>query len=498
MKKTSTHALISIAFVAIFALIHSSDSFADASSVADKELVLSLEDVSRLAVTESLGIHILEYSYLSQAEEPVKSRAIYDTVLTADETYKYDETPSLSIFGASVTEGTKLNAGVKKLLPTGTEVGFTASGERQKANSTFVTQDPSFTTSGTLTLKQNVLKNFLGASDSIGIKKIEIDTERFNYETLSNIESTMFDIRSQYWKVLEAGQALVNEKKALEDANELHEISKDKLKLGLLEQPDYYASLSNVKKKEIAVLIGENRVIDRENELKVLLSIPLKAVIIFKETPWVAEPNYDLNDVMKQAMSERFDRKSALLELEKQGLEVRMRWFELWPRVDVEASLTTNGLGGALRKSIRQASQMDYPTYTVGFSAEYPLENRAALSQYRQARFDKERAILALDQTEKVIEKEVDEAFRELELSYERYERRKKIEELEKQKLDEETARFEMGRSSSDLVIEYQNQLLIAGIARIQAYVNLRISEDALKKASSQLLKPYYKKEIAT
>ena len=63
--------------------------------------------------------------------------------------------------------------------------------------------------------------------------------------------------------------------------------------------------------------------------------------------------------------------------------------------------------------------------------------------------------------------------------------------ELHRKKLEAEMQRFHQGRSSSDLIIDYQNDYLLAQDLWVKAVSDFAVAVDSRERASGRLLAAY-------
>ena len=130
---------------------------------------------------------------------------------------------------------------------------------------------------------------------------------------------------------------------------------------------------------------------------------------------------------------------------------------------------------------IRQGKNVLVATPTAsGKSLVYNISVLEALLKNEKAK-----ALLSLKKVEKTIVTEVDDSVRKVNLDKNKAEQRIKIEELQRLKLVEEEKKYKYGRSDSDRIIRFQEDLLHAEILALKAVrdymrslVDLYLTED--------------------
>ncbi len=125
-----------------------------------------------------------------------------------------------------------------------------------------------------------------------------------------------------------------------------------------------------------------------------------------------------------------------------------------------------------------------------------PIENRKARGQYNKAKLEKARALVELKKTERVILTEINDLVTRLGIQAGRVLTLKRVASLQEKKLQAELKRFKYGRSSSDLLIRYQEDVLSAKLAHERSLYNYRVSLIDLKLAQNILLSENWEEEL--
>src|SRR5690606_31057557 len=109
-----------------------------------------------------------------------------------------------------------------------------------------------------------------------------------------------------------------------------------------------------------------------------------------------------------------------------------------------------------------QVLGFDYPTWTVGVTFSYPLGRSAAEANLARARIEKDQRAAQLRSQEFDVVRQVRDAAYLVEQNQQRIETARLSSELATQRLDAEQKRFEVGMSTSFLVIQAQRDLAVA------------------------------------
>jgi outer membrane protein TolC len=125
---------------------------------------------------------------------------------------------------------------------------------------------------------------------------------------------------------------------------------------------------------------------------------------------------------------------------------------------------------------LNQVLGADYPTWTVGFSLSYPLGHSASEANLARARIEREQQMASVRSLELSVVREVRDAALRLEQNRQRIETTKQGRELAEQRLDAEQKRFEVGMSTSFLVIQAQRDLAIARDNELRSYLDYQLA----------------------
>ncbi|MBU1083725.1 MAG: TolC family protein, partial [Candidatus Omnitrophica bacterium] len=249
-------------------------------------------------------------------------------------------------------------------------------------------------------------------------------------------------------------------KEMLKRSEELNETDKKNFDIGLAEKVDLMASEANLSRIKAEYNISKNDLEKAKADLRLLMNVPAENDLEVREDIMLESPCDDIEGGLKEAFMKRRDYIAAKKDIEIKGLNLRIKKNNSWPEIDVSLSMAVNGLEGDLTEAVRKATGRDNTYYFAGIEVEMPLDNRDALSQKAKAGYEKEKALITLKETERVIITEIGNAFGDMKALKESIEYSDKAVELEEKKLAEEETRFKYGRSGTKRIIDYQRDIL--------------------------------------
>ena len=189
-------------------------------------------------------------------------------------------------------------------------------------------------------------------------------------------------------------------------------------------------------------------------------------------------------------------------ELEISDTSIALAKSETKPDLRLQANYLTDAAGGSrlLRTGgfpgiitgsddtpygnvLSQLLSLDYPAWTLGLTFSYPLGKSAAEANLARARIEKDQSSARLRSLELSAVREVREAAWLVEQNQQRIETAGLSRELAEQRLDAEQKRFDVGMSTSFLVIQAQRDLAIARNNELQAYLDYQLTVIAFETA---------------
>jgi outer membrane protein TolC len=210
---------------------------------------------------------------------------------------------------------------------------------------------------------------------------------------------------------------------------------------------------------------------------------------------------------LEDALSISFDKRSdiARLKLEIESSDINLKYYknQRLPRLDLEATLGANGLSGKERNivfegfeietsaahtgnypdSLSRMSEADGYEWYAGLRFSYPLGNRSASAQFRQAGHKKRQAVYALKRLEDTTEKEIKNALVTVKRSLQRIEVARRFERLSEKTLSQEMERLKEGLSDTFRILNYQEDVIDARIRKTTAIMDFERGLAGLYKA---------------
>jgi outer membrane protein len=332
-----------------------------------------------------------------------------------------------------------------------------------------------------------------------------------NTRLSESVVRTTANVKSAYWNLASATAHVTARRASLQLAEELARVNQAKVDVGMSPPLDLLAAQAEVAANQEQLIIAETAVRQAEDRLRMLIFDPAErdtwnVQIEPIDSPSVARVGVDLDVAVSGALRDRADLVRARKEVETADLNVRFTGNQRLPDVRLNASYQANGLGGTevLRTGgfpgsivgggqqtgfgsiLDQLIRSEYPTWAVGVSVSYPIGGSAEEAGHARARLERTQAEQRVKSAEARVIQQVRDAAWKIDMNAKRIDTTRAARTLAEQRLDAERKRFEVGMSTSFLVVQAQRDLAQATtneLAAVLAYNLALVDFEALQLA---------------
>jgi HAE1 family hydrophobic/amphiphilic exporter-1 len=424
--------------------------------------------------------------------------------------------PSTNLFAGD--EGTKTNlwssnVGISQLMPWGGGT-YTAGldAARTSTNSLLTSLNPQLDAGLTLTLSQPLLRDF-----RIDAARAQLDTSKKTRELLGSrfresTVNTSANAEVAYWSLVSAIALVDVQQRSLDLALELERNNRARVDVGQSPPLDLVAARAEVAQRQENLIVARTMALQAEDVLRTLIIDPksgdywLVRLEPVDRTP-VVKPMPDVDTAVRRALAERTDLAQARTTIQINDTNVALSKSQTLPDLRVQARYLGDGAGGtrlirdgflgpvigsettSFGSTLGQVFSADFPNWTVGMTFSYPLGNSTAEGNLARARLERDQSAAQLRANEVGAVREVRLSALRLEQNRQRVDTTKLARELAEQRLDAEQRRFEVGMSTSFLVIQAQRDLAIARNGELQALLDYQLAVIAFETAQQTSLR---------
>jgi HAE1 family hydrophobic/amphiphilic exporter-1 len=467
-------------------------------------LRITRDEAIRMAVDNNPDLAVSRYDpAISDTDIAAARSAFVPTVQSALQRNSQLQ-PPVNLFGGAQGTNTDLwsgNVGVSQQLPWGGgNYQFAWDSSRTTSDSIISSFSPALASSLQVAFSQPLLRDF-----RIDPARAQLDLSKRNREIadtrlVETSVTTKSDAERAYWSLVSTLALVDVQRRSLDLALELERTNRARVDVGQSPPLDLVAAQAEVAQRRENLIVARTNARQAEDLLRTLVvdpkrddywSLKLEPADL---TPLVGPPP-DVDAAVRRALAERTDLARARKEILNTETNIALSRSQTLPDLRAQALYLTNGAGGArlLREGgfpgtvvgtqvtsfgsvLGQLFTADYPTWTLGLSFSYPLGNSAAQAALARARIERDQTAARLRSMELTAVRQVRDAASRLEQNQQRIETTRLGRELAEQRLDAEQRRFEVGLSTSFLVIQAQRDLAVARNNETQALLDYQLA----------------------
>jgi outer membrane protein TolC len=472
---------------------------------------MTRDDAVRMAIENNPELAVSRYlPAISDADVAAAQSAFVPTLDTALLRNSQSQ-PPLNLFAGEQGVQTDLwstTVGLNQLLPWG-GASYTVQWDssRTTTDSFFSTLNPELGAALTVGYSQPLLRNF-----KIDPARAQVELSRRNSEIANTrlrdaMVATTAEAERAYWALV-AALALVDvQQQALDLALELERTNRARVDVGQSPPLDLVAARAEVAQRRENLIVARTVARQAEDVLRT------RTIDARRDDFWTtriepadrvptvgAPPNVEA--AVQRALAERTDLIEARKLIQNSETTISLNRNESLPDLRLQATYVADGAGGTrlIREGgfpgtivgqqdtsfgnvLGQLFSADYPTWNVGFTLSYPLGGSVAEANLARARVERDQAAARLRSLEIAATRQVRETAWRVEQNQQRIETTQLARELAEQRLDAEQKRFEVGMSTSFLVIQAQRDLAIARNNELQALLDYQLAVVAFETA---------------
>ena len=436
-------------------------------------LPLSIRDSIVLALKNNLDIAVEGYNPMQREQALTNEKAVYDPSAFLELTQSDNHTPP----GTQIVQGSRLasaffdfNGGLRQKLPTGGTYELRFNNEYDDLHS--VTFNGFINKIG-LTLTQPLLKNF-GLEPTETNIRIATNNKSISLEQLRlKVSDTVSLVQNSYAEYVFAIQNLEVQRKSLQLARDLVALNSARVRAGVAAPVEVTQAEAQEAAGVQNVILAEKAIQDAADTLKVVMNLPAGGgwgqEIRPTDTLTFQPRSSNLDESIRKALDNRYEYKSAKLDIQNKGLNVRLTRNQLLPDLAFTGSVFTNGSGGSYGNAITEMGSTHFISYSVGVILTVPLGNRGPQASYINAKLVEDQAKTSLKNLELQITQQVREGVRRIEANARRVDANRAARALAEEQLRVEQRRLEAGVSTTFNVLQFQRDLTAAEANELRA-----------------------------
>jgi HAE1 family hydrophobic/amphiphilic exporter-1 len=341
------------------------------------------------------------------------------------------------------------------------------------------------------------------ATDSARLQLSMSQTNRTTADTRlqESVVHTTAAVKTAYWNLVTARANVEARRTAVTLAEELARVNQAKVDVGQSPPLDLLSAQAEVAANQEQLIVAETAVRQAEDRLRLLIfdatrrdiwSVPLEPA----DAPPVGVAILDVESAVSRALTDRTDLRQLRSGVDTATLAQKLAGNQRLPDIRANATYQASGLGGTevLRTGgfpgsivgpgavttfgsvLDQLFKSDYPTWSVGVSVSYPIGGSVDEANYARSRLEVAQAAQRVKSAEARAIQQVRDAAWKVEMNAKRIDTTRAARALAEQRMTAEQKRYEVGMSTSFLVIQAQRDLAQAKTNELGAILSYDLS----------------------
>jgi hydrophobic/amphiphilic exporter-1 (mainly G- bacteria), HAE1 family len=350
-------------------------------------------------------------------------------------------------------------------------------------------------------VSQPLLRDFKTDSSRLQLTISQTNRKMADTRLQESVVHTTAAVKTAYWNLVSARANVDARKSAVALAEELARVNKAKVDVGQSPPLDLLSAQAEVAANQEQLIVAETAVRQAEDRLRLLIfdatrrdvwNIPLDTT----DAPPVGVAALDVDAAVTRALTERTDLRQLRDAISTANAAEKLSGNQNLPDVRANASYQASGLGGTevLRTGgfpgtivgpgaitpfgsvLDQLFRSNYPTWSFGVSVSYPIGGGVAEANHARARLEVSQAEHRVKSAEARAIQQVRDAAWKVDMNAKRIDTTQVARALAEQRLNAEQKRYEVGMSTSFLVIQAQRDLAQAKQNELSAILSYDLS----------------------
>ncbi|HYR75515.1 MAG TPA: TolC family protein [Pyrinomonadaceae bacterium] len=488
-------------------------------------LTLSMNDAIRRALQNNNDIEVARDD-VRFAETQLRSLyGVYDPIFNVTPQIIKNVTPQTSSFlggggAAGTTSVTTLNLSpslTKTFEKGGGNYTLTFANSRTNTTSTNSSLSPFYSSNLSLQFNQPLLRNreidTYRHAIKVQKKRLEQTDSDFRQRTITIISQ----VQAAYWNLV---FALRNQQNQLDSLNLSRQNMRNieaQIAAGAKAPLDRAQVQTDIATRETNLFVATQNVSVAENSLKqLMLRDPLAPEWSAQITP-TDIPSFDLSPVdltaaLAEARTNRPELRRLSLQKEINGIDIQYYKNQTKPQIDLTGTVATTGLAGTpcvpnpadpnnrcfappsnlvggYGKDISNLAGLNTYNITVGAAISLPIHNTTAKANLAGARIQEQQLQASYRSQDQAIEMDVRNAAQAVDTAQRRVVASRSARESAEQQLAGEQKLYEVGRSTTFLLLQRQSELTTARTNELQSQTDYNKALADLQRATASTLR---------
>jgi HAE1 family hydrophobic/amphiphilic exporter-1 len=476
----ATVSMLLLAFIA-------TNASAQTTAATDAPLRLTVDDAVRMASDNNVDLKAdrlePQIGDMRVAAAAALFKPVFSTSLQKND--QLQPPASFLLPQATQTNLVTSNVGFNQRLPwLGTSYSLAWNTTHTNSNSFLSSYNPLVQSGLSLNVSQPLFRDLFTDSARVQLALNQTNRSAAGTRVLESEVHTQANVKTAYWNLVAARAIVEARQSSLRLAEELVRVNKAKVDVGQSPPIDLVSAQAEVASNQEQLIVAETAVKQAEDRLRLLIfdatdrrtwNVHIEPI----DSPPVAMVPIDLDAAVTNALRDRTDLTRARKDIEAAQLNQKLANNQKLPDIRLNASYQASGLGGTqvLRAGgfpgtivgpgditgfgsvLNQLFASNYPTWAVGVSVSYPIGQSTEEATYARTKLETAQSEQRLKSSEARVIQQVRDAAWTVEMNGKRIDTTRAARALAEERVNAEQKRFEVGMSTSFLVIQAQRDL---------------------------------------
>ena len=393
---------------------------------------LGLQDAIARALANNLDIRVISYDPAIAREDMVRAASVFDFVLFGGMSLAKDENRRATTFSGDTTRLRQWRMGIGQTREADGQEHKTVTGatwslewamDRTWDDSRFTQLRTRYEPTVVLQVTQPLLRGAWPEFNLAQLRIAGINSKISGEEFRARVEEVVTQVIVTYWTLCQARRDMVIQKELLRQTKRTFDRTLGRYALDATKTTIKQAEAS-VRIRQAALIRARKTIEDVQDSLARLLADAQINVLskfeVLPTTPLVDEPvRIDATEQLLAALRNSPLLAQARLAIAAAKINIDVAKNQTLPSLNLTASAGVQGLGREIAESNDKLLTGDHASYSTGLLLDYPIGNRARLSDLRRRKIEHTQAIVVMQNAADQIAIAIYERVRQIGTTYE-------------------------------------------------------------------------------
>jgi outer membrane protein len=477
---------------------------------------LSIDDATRLALEQNLGIRIQRIDPQISDVGIMQARSFWAPNFSTSFNRNSNDQPGQSVIQPTSENRTfSSGIGLSEQLPWGGSYAANWNNQRTTSTNLLTSFSPQLQSTVAFNYTQPLVRNFSIDQIRQQVQNSKKTRDLSDIQLQAVVTGTLRSVKNAYWDLVYAIGNTKAQQQSLALSQQSLKDNQKRVEIGTMAPIDIVQAQAEVASNEQGVIVAEASIKQAQDNLRALILDP-GAVDFWNvefepsDAPAFADQAVDIDAAVRNALDKRSDLLGAKNSLEQSDVNIKYYRNQILPDVNATVNYGAFGIGGTqltpvdlqlaasgivpTRQVVNERGYGSvlgdvfgnaFPQWSVGVQIGYPLGASTAHANLARVKLQYDEAQLQLKNLQLQVATQVRTAGRNVQTNQKRVQSARASRELQEKKLDAEEKKLAAGMSTTFFISQFQRDLAQAKVIELQAildYMKSLVDFDAVQE----------------